>query len=232
MHVNAIVVAAGEGSRISGAVPKPFLPIGGRPMILRTLDRFARSQTIGKIIFVVAARELPRCDQLLRRDSNLKARQWITQAGGATRQASVRRGLEKLDANCDVVVIHDGVRPFVSPALLDHCAEAASTRGAVVVGVPARDTIKVVSEDRWVQATPARESLWEIQTPQAFRRDLITEAHQWASRGEIEATDDATLVEKMGHGVFVLEGARTNIKITVPEDLLFAEALLREDRVS
>ena len=232
MHVNAIVVAAGEGRRMGAPIPKPFLPIGGRPIFLRALDHVAKSHTIERIILVAAARELPRCNQLLREDSNLSSCQWILQSGGVTRQASVRQGLEKIDSHCEVVVIHDGVRPFVSPALVDRCAEAARTRGAVVLGVPARDTIKIVSEDRWVQGTPAREALWEIQTPQAFRRDLIVEAHDRAAREGIEATDDAMLVEKMGHSVFVLEGARTNIKITVAEDLLFAEALLREGRVS
>ncbi|HET8563248.1 MAG TPA: 2-C-methyl-D-erythritol 4-phosphate cytidylyltransferase [Candidatus Binatia bacterium] len=230
--MNAIVVAAGEGRRMGAPIPKPFLPIGGRPIFLRALDHLAKSQTIERIILVAAARELPRCNQLLREDSNLNSCQWILQSGGVTRQASVRQGLEKIDSHCEVVVIHDGVRPFVSPALVDRCAEAARTRGAVVLGVPARDTIKIVSEDRWVQGTPAREALWEIQTPQAFRRDLIVEAHDRAAREGIEATDDAMLVEKMGHSVFVLEGARTNIKITVAEDLLFAEALLREGRVS
>ena len=230
MHVNAIVVAAGEGRRMGALIPKPFLPIGGRAILLRAVDHLAKSQNIKKIILVAAAGELARCDRLLR-EADVNSRQWILQSGGVTRQASVRQGLDKIDTHCDVVVIHDGVRPFVSPSLVDRCIEAAPTKGAVVLGVPVRDTIKVVSRDGWVQATPAREGLWEIQTPQAFRRDLIVEAHEWALRQQIEATDDAMLVEKMGHGVFVLEGARTNIKITAAEDLLFAEALLREGRV-
>jgi 2-C-methyl-D-erythritol 4-phosphate cytidylyltransferase len=101
----------------------------------------------------------------------------------------------------------------------------------VVIGVPVRDTIKVVSEEHWVQATPARNALWEVQTPQVFRKDIILQAHDWAGRHGIEATDDSTLVEQIGERVFLLEGERTNIKITVPEDLLLAEALLREGRV-
>jgi 2-C-methyl-D-erythritol 4-phosphate cytidylyltransferase len=103
--------------------------------------------------------------------------------------------------------------------------------GAVVIGLPVRDTIKVVSEARWVQATPDRNTLWEIQTPQVFHRKLIVEAHEGGKRQSIEATDDAMLVERMGKPVFLLEGERTNIKITMPEDILLAEALLQNGRV-
>jgi 2-C-methyl-D-erythritol 4-phosphate cytidylyltransferase len=129
------------------------------------------------------------------------------------------------------VAIHDGARPFVSSSLIDRCIDEAYRVGSVVIGVPVRDTIKVVSEEHGVQATPARSALWEVQTPQVFRKDIILQAHDWAGRHGIEATDDSTLVEQIGERVFLLEGERTNIKITVPEDLLLAEALLREGRV-
>jgi 2-C-methyl-D-erythritol 4-phosphate cytidylyltransferase len=150
--------------------------------------------------------------------------------GGATRQESVRRGIEKLDSDCEIVVIHDAARPFVSASLIDRCVDKARQVGAVVVGVPVKDTIKVVSEEQWVQATPTRSTLWEIQTPQAFRKELIVEAHDRAVRQAIDATDDATLVEQMGKPVLVLRGETSNIKITTPEDILLAEALLRERR--
>ena len=101
----------------------------------------------------------------------------------------------------------------------------------MVIGVPVRDTIKVVSEEHWIQATPARNTLWDIQTPQVFRKEIIVEAHDCGVRQAIEATDDAMLVERIGHPVFLLEGERTNIKITVPEDILLAEALLGDGRV-
>ena len=123
------------------------------------------------------------------------------------------------------MAIHDGARPFVSSSLIDRCVDEAYRVGAVVIGVPVRDTIKVVSEEHWVQATPARNTLWEIQTPQVFRKEVIVEAHDWGVRQAIEATDDAMLVERIGKPVFLLEGERTNIKITVPEDILLAEAL-------
>ena len=231
MHVTAIILAAGEGKRIGGRVSKSFLSIAGRPLVLRTLDRFFATRSVEKVILVVADKELRQSQMLLQNDPNLSHRPWILQAGGASRQESVRRGLEKLDSDCEIVVIHDGARPFVSFALIDHCVDEAYRVGAVVIGVPARDTIKVVSEEHWVQTTLARNTLWEIQTPQVFRKEVITEAHNWGLCQAIEATDDAMLVEGIGKPVFLLEGERTNIKITMPEDIVLAEALLRDGRV-
>jgi 2-C-methyl-D-erythritol 4-phosphate cytidylyltransferase len=199
MKVTAVIVAAGEGLRIGDNVPKPYLPLVGRAMLLRTLDRFFSAQSIGKIVLVIAASELSRCERMLRGDSALGRRPWVLQSGGATRQQSVRAGLEKIHGDTDIVVIHDGARPFVSPALIERCIESADRNGAVVVGLPARDTIKIVSDDHRVLSTPDRKALWEIQTPQAFRRKLIVEAHDWAVREGFEATDDAMLVEQMGN---------------------------------
>lgn len=208
-------------------ISKPFLPLCGRPIILHTLGRFAASQ-VRKVILVAAEREMLRCQELVRSDLQLKNLEFVFQAGGLRRQDSVSKGLARLDSDCEVVVIHDGVRPFISPHLIDQCAEVAFQEGAVVVGIPARDTIKVVSKDRHVTETPPRSSLWEIHTPQAFRTEIIREAFCRAAREGSEATDDAMLVERLGRKVALMEGQRTNIKITVPEDLVFAEAMLRE----
>jgi 2-C-methyl-D-erythritol 4-phosphate cytidylyltransferase len=232
MHVTAIIVAAGEGKRIGGPIPKSFLPIAGRPLILRTLDRFFSARSIEKVILVVAGADIQQSEAMIQNDPKLSHRPWILQIGGASRQESVRRGLEKLESACDIVVIHDGARPFVSLDLIDRSVDEASRVGAVVVGVPVRDTIKVVSEEHWVQATPARSTLWEIQTPQAFRKEIILAAHDWGARQAIEVTDDAMLVERIGRPVLLLEGERTNLKITVPEDVLLAEALLGNGWVS
>lgn len=205
---------------------KVYLPIAGRVLLLRTLDQIFLSKRINNVIVVIAKQDLERCQTLLRNDSHAGEQSLILQAGGSSRQKSVKRGLEKVSSDCDVVVIHDGARPFVSPELIDRVIEEASTRHAVVVGVPVRDTIKVISEDRQILSTPARHRLWEIQTPQAFERSLIFEAHEAAQQNDQEATDDASLVERLGKPVYLIEGERTNFKITVPEDLLFAEALV------
>lgn len=200
-------------------------------MVLRTLDRFLAARSVGQVVLVVAASELSRCEKLLKADSALKQKTWILQPGGATRRQSVRSGLVRVGNDADIVVIHDGARPFVSPALIDRCVASAVQSGATVVGLPARDTIKFVSPDHRVLSTPDRKVLWEIQTPQAFRREVIWEAHERAAREGFDATDDAMLVEHAGNPVCVIEGEKTNLKITVPEDLWLAEAMIREGRI-
>ena len=231
MKVTAVVVAAGEGLRIGGNIPKPYLPLVGRAMLLRTLDRVFGARNIEKVVLVIAASELSRCEGMLQGDSALGQRPWVLQNGGATRQQSVKTGLEKIDGDTDIVVIHDAARPFVSPALIERCIESADRNGAVVAGLPARDTIKIVSNDHRVLSTPDRKALWKIQTPQAFRRKLIVEAHDKAVREGFTATDDAMLVERMGMPVWVIDGEKTNLKITMPEDLWLAEAMIREGRI-
>lgn len=231
MKVTAVIVAAGEGRRMSGSVPKPFLSLCGRAVMLRALDRFFSVPSVGGVVLVVGAGELSRCEAMLQGDSALAHRPWLLQRGGTTRQQSVKAGLEKVDGGTDIVVIHDAARPFVSSGLIERCLATAGRDGAVVVGLPVRDTIKVVSEDRRVSSTPDRKGLWEIQTPQAFRRELIIAAHERAARAGVEGTDDAVLVERMGHPVSVIEGERTNLKITVPEDLWLAEAMIRHGKI-
>jgi len=226
MRANAVIVAAGEGRRMNSATPKVFLPVKGKPLILYTLERFVDVQNVSRVILVLPAKELARCDALIRTDRALDALRYTLWPGGARRQDSVRQGLNCLDADCEVVIVHDGARPFVRPALVDRCVEAAFKDGAAVVGVPARDTIKMVSSDRAVSKTLPREGLWQIQTPQAFRTEIIRAAYERAEREDIEATDDAMLVERLQKSVIVLEGDPLNIKVTIPEDLTLAEMLV------
>ena len=231
MRVNAVVVAAGQGKRMGGDTPKPFLLLAGRPLILHTLSRFAASQ-VRRVIVVTGVKEVSRCQELIESDIQLRCLDCIFEVGGVRRQDSVSRGLARVDPDCEVVVIHDGVRPFVSSRLIDRCIEVVFREGAVVVGVPVRSTIKVVSNERLVLDTPPRNTLWEIQTPQVFRLEIIREAHNKAILEGTEATDDAMLVERLGKSVSLLEGHPTNIKITTVEDMLLAEALIREGRVA
>ena len=230
MRVNAVIVAAGESKRMGGDLPKTLMNLAGRPLILRTLDRFAASQ-IRRAILVVPEKQRQKFEQIIRSDRELSGLECVLESGGARRQDSVRRGLSRLDKDCEVAVIHDGARPLVSPDLIDRCVELALKEGAAVVGVPVRDTIKAVSKSRKIDSTPPRDSLWEIHTPQAFRVEIIREAHLRAEQEGIEATDDAMLVERLGKTVAVLEGERSNLKITTPEDFLFAEAMIRAGRV-
>jgi 2-C-methyl-D-erythritol 4-phosphate cytidylyltransferase len=230
MRVNAVIVAAGEGKRMGAAARKPLLALAGRPVILHTLSRFAASQ-VRRLVLVVAESDISTYPALVRSEPNLSGLEFVFQAGGRRRQDSVRLGLSRLDPDCEVVVIHDGARPFVAPEIIDRCVEVASREGAAVVGVPVSDTVKVVLPSRHVKETPARDALWEIQTPQAFRTEIIREAFRQAP-ADVAVTDDATLVERLGKRVCVVEGSRSNIKITVSEDLVYAEALLRAGLVS
>jgi 2-C-methyl-D-erythritol 4-phosphate cytidylyltransferase len=230
MRVTAIVVAAGAGRRIGGDIAKTYMPIAGRPLVLRTLDRLFSAPVIDQLVLVIAAEEIGRCEALLRSDAALRGRPWLLQGGGATRQQSARLGLEKVGVDTDIVMIHDGARPFVSVALIS----AASLKLPIKEpwsSVCRRDTIKKISSDGYVETTPVRGSLWEIQTPQVFRRELIVAAHEKATCDGVEVTDDAMVVERMGEPVFVIEGERLNFKITVPEDVWLAELLIREGRV-
>lgn len=231
MYVTAIVLAAGEGRRIGGEIPKTFLPIAGRPLVLRTLDRMFEAHAVENVVLVIAANEIERCQSMLRADAALRDRPWLLQIGGLTRQQSAKRGLEKIGSDTDIVIIHDGARPFVSAGLINRCVEGAADKGAVVAGLPAHDTIKVVSQDQRIQSTPERSSLWEIQTPQVFHRELIVAAHERAEKDGVQVTDDAMVVERMGTPVYVIEGERTNFKITVREDVWLAETLIREGRI-
>jgi 2-C-methyl-D-erythritol 4-phosphate cytidylyltransferase len=230
-RATAIVLAAGESRRLGGDTPKTYLPIAGRPLVLRTLDRMFSAASVDGVILVVAADRIEWCESMLRSDPALKNRSWLLQTGGATRQESARRGLERVTSDTEIVIIHDGARPFVSAGLIDRSVEAAAENRAVVVGLPVRDTIKAVSRDHWIQTTPERSALWEIQTPQVFQRELILSAHERAAREGAQVTDDATVVERIGTPVYVLEGERTNFKITIPEDVWLAETLIREGRV-
>ena len=232
MKATDIILAAGEGRRLGGDAPKAYLPIAGRPLVLRTLDRMFSATSVEAVVLVIAAEQTERCESLLRSDAALKDRRWVLQSGGATRQESARRGLERVGSEAAIVIIHDAARPFVSAGLIDRCVEAAAEKQAVVVGLPARDTMKFVSSDRWVQSTPERHTLWEIQTPQVFKRELIVAAHARAAREGALVTDDAMVVERIGAPVHVLEGERVNFKITVPEDVWLAETLIREGRLA
>jgi len=219
-RVAAIVLAAGRGTRMGSAVPKQYLAVGGRPVLLHSLQRLEESPAVQDVILVVGSGELDRVREMLAPYGLNKLRQIVP--GGEERSHSVYQGLKALPEDCAWVVVHDGVRPFFTPALLERVIAAAQSHGAAVPGVPVKDTIKVCDERGLVIHTPPRSSLWAVQTPQAFRRDWLAEAHEKARQQGITATDDAGLLERLGRPVQVVEGEYTNIKITTPEDLALA----------
>ena len=219
--VGAVIVAAGRSSRMGG-VDKTFAPLLGTPLIAHTVERFEAHPRVAEIALVLAAESVERGRELA------ESRDWrkVTQvcAGGQRRQDSVYNGLTALSA-CDLVLVHDGARPCLDAATLERGIQAAAEHGAAVAGTPVKDTIKRVSPDLVVENTPERARLWAAQTPQVFRYDLLLEAHQ---RSEEDFTDDAAMVESLGHPVRMFEGTYENIKVTTAGDLVIAEAFLGE----
>ena len=219
-RVSAVIVAAGRSTRMGG-VDKTFAPLLGKPLIAHTLSRFESSSVVSEIVLVLAGESVDRGRQLVADGGYLKVSSVV--AGGQRRQDSVQNGLLALSP-CDYAMVHDGARPVVDHSMLERAAAAAVEHGAAVAGVPVKDTIKRVGPGLAVEDTPDRSLLWQAQTPQVFRYDLLLEAHR---RCEGDFTDDAAMVEAIGHTVRMFEGSYENIKVTTAGDLVIAEALLR-----
>lgn len=221
----AIIPAAGTGSRMRAGVNKQYLLLDGRPILARTLALFESHPRIERICVVSPRDEIDYCrDEVIGRYGFAKVGEII--AGGPTRQDSVANGLNGCGvAADDLVVIHDGVRPFLTGEQLDRVLDAAERCGAAVLGVPVKETIKRVVDGIAVE-TPERCHLWQVQTPQVFRYGLIRTAHEQARADGFTGTDDAMLVERLDRPVAMVEGSYANIKITTPEDLLIARAFL------
>lgn len=228
MKVIALVPAAGMGKRMGAEINKQYLLLAGKPILAHTLQVFEDAPFVDDVYVITPETEIPFCrEHVVERYGLSKVRRIV--AGGAERQHSVMNGLQALDGggDDDVVLIHDGVRPFVPLRVLERAVEVARRHDGALVAVPAKDTIKVVV-DGIITATPAREELWLAQTPQGFRYSVIRAAHEIAAAEHYLGTDDASLVERMGKQVHVVVGDYRNIKITTPEDLVLAEAFLRE----
>jgi 2-C-methyl-D-erythritol 4-phosphate cytidylyltransferase len=223
--VTAIIVAAGRGSRMQHHQRKQYLLLAGLPILAHTLRVFCNCEHVKQINLVIPRDDFEFCrNHILNRVKTSQDIKMI--AGGDRRQASVYKGLQHIKATCRIVVIHDGVRPFVQPDQLMACIEGASEFGACSLGIPAHDTLKQIHQSGRIVGTIARGAIWLAQTPQAFRCDLIKNAHDQAKSEGYSGTDDASLVERLGETVMMLRGSRRNLKITNKEDLILARALL------
>jgi 2-C-methyl-D-erythritol 4-phosphate cytidylyltransferase len=210
---------------MGGPVAKQFLALGGRPLLLHSLSVLQASPAIQEIILAVPTSERQYClDEIVTPHGISKVRRIVS--GGEQRQDSVRHALAEVSAEVEIVLVHDAVRPFVSEDMIVRVIHAASVHGAAIVALPMRDTVKQVGLNGVIERTVDRRPLWLAQTPQAFRRDWLEEAHHKAQLNNIHATDDAHLVELLGRSVMVVEGSGDNIKVTRPEDLDIGEAIL------
>jgi len=210
---------------MGAALPKPFLSLAGIPLIIHTLRAVACSPLVRKIILVIAPERESLCQEILRTYGPFRV-PIVLVHGGAERQDSVRCGLAALDVESAIVAIHDAARPFLDPATLEASIQAAMEHGGALVAIPARDTIKRVTDDGIVVETMPRQQLWLAQTPQTFRVPLIREAHARALSQGVTVTDDAALLEWSGSPVKVVVGSPRNFKITTPDDFWLAEAIL------
>ena len=217
----AVIVAAGQGLRMGG-IDKVLSPLATEPILLRATRPFQDSPLVSQIVIVVAGEKEEMCRQLTGGPEWSKVTHICI--GGPRRQDSVAEGLKRLKT-FDYVLIHDGARPLVTPDLIERGLEAAKETGAAVAAVPVTDTIKRADRSLTVVETLNREDLWAVQTPQVFRYDVIQIAHLQDAE---EATDDAALVERLGHTVKLYRGSYDNLKITTPDDLVVAENILRK----
>jgi 2-C-methyl-D-erythritol 4-phosphate cytidylyltransferase len=216
----AIVPAGGLGVRMGSRRPKQYLRLGGAPILVATLRALGRARGLDGIVVAVPEAHVAATRRLLARRRVPKILEVV--AGGADRQESVWRALQRVPDGARWIVVHDAVRPFITGALVER-VRAAAARGAATCGIPVRETVKRV-KDGAVEGTVERQGLWLTQTPQVFARDLLWEAHEKARRDGFAGTDDAALVERLGTTVAMVPGLAQNLKITTPEDLRTARA--------
>lgn len=224
--VAVIIPAGGAGRRMGGKVPKQFLRVLGKPILHHTLSLFNLLGAVREIVVVVPEAHLGRAGRLVKRGGFHKVTAIV--AGGKERQDSVACGLAACSEGVRIVLVHDAVRPLVSAKSVRDVVTAVRRYGAAVVASPVRDTIKIESESKpgFYAKTLPRHLLWGVQTPQGFRIEILKKAHQDAARAGYLGTDDASLVERLGQPVRIVEGPPTNIKITTPADIHLAEILL------
>lgn len=226
--VVAIVPAAGEGNRfkVQGSrfkVRKPFVLLADKPILIHTLKVLESSALISHILVIVHPDDMRLASEVIKRYRINKVQQIIP--GGSTRTQSVYNGLKNISSNADIVLIHDGARPFITQEIIKQAVSGAGKYGSSVCAVQAISTMKEVDDEFFITLTPDRARFYECQTPQVFRRNIIVKAYKEAVAKGYDGTDDSALVERLGYKVKVVAGSKYNIKLTTPEDMILAEAI-------
>lgn len=224
---SVLIVAAGSGKRMNAGINKQFIKLKNKEIIAYTIESFYKNENIDEIVVCIKKDE----EEFFKKHilDKYKFKNIRIAYGGKERQDSIYNGLKEVNKNCDIILVHDGARPFVDNRIINESIESAKEKKAVVVGVPVKDTIKIVNEDI-VEATPERSTLWAAQTPQTFKYKLLVEAYEKAYKNNYYGTDDSMLVENMGQKVTMIMGSYENIKITSPEDINFGEQILNTRR--
>lgn len=224
--LSAIILAAGVGRRLGARTVKPLVKIGNQPAVVYSLKVFNSHSDVDEIILVLSKKNQAQIIKVLKKFHFKKLKYFIF--GGRRRQDSVANGLKKVSRNSNWVLIHDAARPLIDRKSISRVIACAKKTGAAILGVPVKATIKSIKNKFIVDKTIDRSNLWEIQTPQVFKKDLIIKAYKKYSKNSV--TDDASLVEKMGKPVNIIYGRYENIKITTKEDLLIASAIARRNK--
>ena len=223
--VSAVIAAGGEGKRMGAGENKVFMKLAGKEILLHTVEAFNNNPDIDEIVIVTGDGEYMRVTELVMQ-AELSGKMRAVTTGGATRRESVYNGIKFTTG--DIILIHDAARCLITQEEISAAVKAVNEYGAAAVGVTCKDTLKSADEDGFITGTIDREKTFLIQTPQAFKRDIIVPAHEWAEKNNIEATDDCALVEQTGGRIKIVTGRYDNIKITTPDDIGVAEKILEK----
>ena len=223
--ISAIILAGGKGKRMNSSISKQFIEIKGKPIIYYTIKKFNDNKKIDNIVVVLSQEEIEYFKENILKKYDLKVDKIVI--GGAERQDSVYNGLKSLEnTETDIVLIHDGARPFISDRIIDEGIKYAIMYGACAPGVMPKDTIKIKEKNNFSIDTPNRETLVAIQTPQVFKFKEVLKCHERVKMDKVVVTDDTMVVERYGNKVYLYDGEYTNIKVTTPEDLILGEKLI------
>lgn len=225
IYCSAIVVAAGKGKRMGTDINKQFINIKDKPILVYTLETFSKCDDIDEIILVVSDECIDFCKNDILYKYNIQKSIKLV-SGGHERQDSVYNGLKAVSTDTDIVLVHDGVRPFVDEQSVKKIVQSSCENAGCVLAVPVKDTIKIVNSSGFIDSTPERNSLWAVQTPQGFKYNILMEAYKKAFEDKFVSTDDSALVERLGYKIKLEQGSYRNIKITTKEDLVIAESMI------
>lgn len=223
---SVIIVSGGSGSRMKSNINKQFLKLKNKEIVAHTIDKFYNNENIDEIILVIKKEEENYFNENIIKKYNYKNIKIAY--GGKERQDSVYNGIKVLDEKNEIVLVHDGARPFVTNEIINNSIKEAKEKNAVIVGVKVKDTIKIMNNNK-IENTPNRETLISVQTPQTFRKEILEKAYIKAFKEKFYGTDDSSLVERLGIEVFIVDGNYKNIKITTPEDLIIGEQFIKEN---
>ena len=223
--VTVILLAAGQGKRMNSSINKVFMLLNGKPILLHSILTFSKCSEVNSLVVVAAPDEVIYVKNMLNKLPGIKT--WQVVSGGSERQYSIANALKVLPQATDIVLVHDGARPLVTIQCINSVIQAATAHQAAVLAVPVKDTIKTVNDGGVVTGTPERHTLWSIQTPQGFDTNILRQAYERAAQDGYLGTDDASLVERMGASVKIVVGSYDNIKVTTPNDLIIAGALIK-----